>query len=187
MRMSIIIFIVPMIAANSWLAPPEQLRVGQVAPPVVALTIGGNFDVPSHYRDKYALLTFWSLKDAAGLRQFEQLRKIRQGMAKEDRLVIVDVCTDDSENDHETWRRFLEIQGKVAYGDRDRPGPFHFYEDHKWVNTFQDGSDFVSSKAYGVERLPETFLIGPDGRLLAVRIPADKLGDVVAEALKKAP
>ena len=81
------------------LAPPEHVQVGQVAPPVVALTIGGNFDIASHYRGKYALLTFWSLKDAASLRRFEQLKKIRQGMATEDRFVIVDVCTDDGEID----------------------------------------------------------------------------------------
>jgi hypothetical protein len=55
------------------------------------------------------------------------------------------------------------------------------------VNAFQDTANFVRSTAHGVERIPEAFLISPDRRLRAVRIPIDKIGDVVAEALKKTP
>lgn len=166
-------------AAILGLAPPEPVRVGQIAPPVVALTASGDFGIESYYHGRYVLLTFWSMKDEAGLRQFEQLRKIRRAFAREDRLLIVDVCTD--EGDHGTWLKFLEIQGEPDYGD----GPVRFYSDSKWVNTIQGGSDFVSSKAYGVERLPEAFLIGPDRRLVAVRIALDRLGEVVAEELLK--
>ncbi len=165
--------------------PSGSIRVGQVAPPVVSTTMGGDFDIKNYHRAKFALLAFWSLKDAASLRQFEELRKIRRGLAGEDRLVIVGVCTDDAEGDHDAWVQFLEGQGKVGYGDQNRPGTFRFYEDHKWVNTFQGGSDFVSQEAYGVKHLPEAFLIDPDGRLRAVRIPNDKLGEVVAGELKR--
>jgi hypothetical protein len=81
--------------------------------------------------------------------------------------------------------RFMESQGKVADGDVDRRGPFHFYEDHKWVNAMQDDSNFNSADAYRVKRLPEAYLIGPDKRLRAVRIPVDKLREVVRTALQK--
>ncbi len=165
----------------------KTVRIGQVAPPVVALTVDGNFDIQSYYHDRYVLLTFWSLNDGASKRQFEKLKKIRRSLAKEDRLLILSVCTDDPEIHHDAWLRFLEAQGEVDYSDRNRDGPFTFFMDHKWVNAFQEDSHFVSSKAYGVERLPEAFLIGPDRRLRAVRIPIDKLGDAVAEALKKTP
>jgi hypothetical protein len=168
-------------------APPGPIRVGQAAPSVVAFTSGGDFDIQRYYQDRYVLLTFWSLHDEAGRRQFEELRRIRRAMAEEDRLLILSVCTDNGEGDYEAWFRFLDSQGKVDYGDRDRRGPFPFYCDPKWVNTFQDDSHFVSSAAYGVERLPGAFLIGPDRRLRAVRIPVDTLGGVVAEALKTAP
>lgn len=177
--------VIAALVATVGLAPPESVQVGQIAPPVVATTAGGNFDIEGHYKGRYVILAFWSMKDAASARQFEELRKIRQGMAKENRLLIVDVCADDGESDHDTWLRFLKIQGKPDYGDSDGRGPVRFYSDSKWVNTFQGGSDFVSTKAYGVERLPEAFLIGPDRRFLAVRIPVDELGKVIAEALKK--
>ncbi len=184
MRFTLIAALV--MAASSRLAPPEPVRVGQVAPPVVADNIDGNFDMQRYYRD-FVLVTFWSMDDAASKRQFEELKKIRRTLAKEHRLLILSVCTDDDVN-WDRWRQFLEGQGTVDYGDRDRPGgrgPFTFYMDHKWVNAFLDTANFDSAKAYGVERVPEAFLIGPDRRLRAVKIPVDKMGEVVAEALKK--
>jgi len=39
--------------------------------------------------------------------------------------------------------------------------------------------------SYGVRLRPEAYLIGPDRRLRAVRIPVDKLREVVATALPK--
>jgi hypothetical protein len=168
------------------LVQQAPLRVGQVAPPVVAETPGGNFDIEGHYQDRYVLLTFWSMKGEAGRSQFEQLRQIRRGLTTENRLLILSVCIDDQDTQRGAWMKFLDAQGKVAYGDRDRHGPFRFYEDHKWVNTLQEESHFVSSKAYGVGSGPEAFLIGPDRRLLAARIPVEKLREVVARALKKA-
>ncbi len=166
-------------------APPEPPRVGQVAPRVIAISNGGDWDVERHYRGRYVLLTFWSLDDAASRRQFEQLRQIRRENTKENRLLILSVCTDEMEGDWDKWMRFLAAQGKVEYGDIDRRGPFHFYEDHKWLNAMLDDSNFSSTDAYGVSRPPEAFLIGPDKRLRAVRIPGDQLRDVVAKALKE--
>lgn len=169
------------------LSEPEPIRVGRAAPHVVAYTPDGNSDIESYYRNRFVLLTFWNLDDAASARQFRELKKLRRRLENEDRLMIVSVCTNDMEDGWDAWLRFLDAEGKVQYGDRDRPGPFRFFEDHKWVNTFQDDTHFVTSTAYGVERLPEAFLIGPDRKIRAVRIPVEKLSDVVAEALKGTP
>jgi hypothetical protein len=133
-------------------------------------------------------LTFWSLNDAASRRQFEELKRIRRDITKEDRLLILSVCTDANVGENwNSWLRFLDEQGKVDYGDVDRRGPFHFSMDHKWLNAGEEIGDSLSSDAYGVRRLPEAFLIGPDKRLRAVRIPVDKLREVVKAALEKAP
>ena len=167
-------------------APDDPIRVGQAAPPVVALTPDGNFDMQGHYRGRFVLLTFWSLEDRESLRQFERLREIRRGLAGEDRLLILSVCADDPATIEERWMPFLEAQGMVDYGDRDRRGPFHFYMDHKWVNAAQEVSNVKSTAAYGVGRLPEAFLIGPDKRLRAIRIPVDEMKAVVAKALGEA-
>jgi alkyl hydroperoxide reductase subunit AhpC len=171
--------------------PVEPVQIGQVAPPVVAMNIDGNIHMQRYYNDRFVLLTFWSMDDPASKRQFEELKKIRRTLAKQDRVLILSVCTDEEdEATWDRWRHFLEGQGDVDYGDRDRPGGgsrFTFYMDHKWVNAFQETANFSTTKAYGVKRVPEAFLIGPDRRLRAIKIPTDKMGAVVAEALKDAP
>ncbi len=78
-------------------APPEPIRVGQAAPSVVAYTSGGDFNIHGYFQNRYVLLTFWSLHDEASKRQFEELKRIRRGMAQEDRLLILGVCTDNGE------------------------------------------------------------------------------------------
>jgi hypothetical protein len=176
-------------AAGSTPAAPEPavstpVRVGQEAPEVVAFTPDGNSDIQAYYRNRFVLLDFWSLDDKDRARRLEALKAIRRGLAAEDRLMILSVCMDEMENHYEAWQRFLEGQGKVAYGDRDRRGPFRFLEDHKWVNVFQDDGHVATSRMYGVERTPEAFLISPDRRIRAARIPIDKLGEVIADELK---
>jgi hypothetical protein len=168
-------------------AAPELLHVGQVAPDVAAHTPGGDPDVQAYYKNRSVLLTFWSLDDKASARQFAELKKIRRGLAHEDRLLILSICTDDMERRWDDWLRFLDAEGKVDYGDKDRAGTFRFFEDHKWVNAFQNDAHFVTTRAYGVDHLPEAFLIAPDRRLKAVRIPVDKLNEVVGKTLKKTP
>jgi hypothetical protein len=162
------------------LAPEDSIRVGQKAPYVVALLPDGNFVMQANWHGKVVLLTFWSRKDASSLRQFELLKKIRKEFAKDERFWIVSVCTDE---DWDAWLRFLESQGKVDYGDA--RGRFDFYMDHKWFNAFHDDANFNSAKAYGVKRLPEAFLIGPDGRVLAARVADERLRDTVAAALRR--
>ena len=175
--------------ASMGLAPPDPVRVGQLAPPVVATNVDGNTDMQGYYHDRFVLLTFWSMDDAASMRQFEELKEVRPTLTKQDRLFILSVCTDHSEN-WDRWRHFLEDQGKVDYGDRDRPGgpgPFTFDMDHKWVNAFQGDFDFVTSRAYRVKRTADAFLIGPDRKLWLIHIPTDKLSDVVTHALSRNP
>jgi len=164
--------------------PQKPLQVGEIAPPVVATTIDGGWDIHGHFNGRYVLLTFWSRNDADSRRQFEELKRLRREIIDEDRLLILSICTDEDWN---LWKRFMESRGKVAYGDVDRRGPFHFYEDHKWVNALQDDSNFNSAEAYGVKLHPEAYLIGPDQRLRAVRISVDKLREVVRTALQKKP
>jgi len=161
--------------------PPQQpLRVGEIAPPVVATLASGDWDIERYYRGRYVLLTFWSLNDADSRRQFEELKRLRREIIEDDRLLILSICTDEN---WDAWMRFLESQGKADYGDRDRPGTIIFYMDHKWLNAMQDDSNFNSADAYGAKRLPEAYLIGPDKRLRSMRIPVDKLREVVRTAL----
>ena len=180
LRLALLAVAIAAVALSFW--PRKGLRVGQVAPPVLATLPDGNFDVENGWDGKFVLLSFWSMKDPASLRQFESLKAIRREFAGNPRLRMLSVCTDE---DWDGWLRFQEGQGKVNYGDA--RGTFTFFMDHQWWNASQAASPFVSTDAYEVTRLPAAFLIGPDRRLRALWIPTDRLRDVVARALKGAP
>src|SRR5262245_39539475 len=164
--------------------PPGGVAVGRAAPPVIALFPSGDAVLPEQQTGKVVLLVFWSLQDAARAQLFERLRAVRKEFARDDRLRIISVCTDSDGDSWETWGRFLLDQGAVDFGD----GPRRFMDDDRWWNVFQNhGVAEPSSRRYGVTTGPAAFLIGPDGRLLAVRIPAGEIRERVAAVLKQPP
>ena len=64
-----VVIIAALTASLLGLAPRKPVEVGQTAPPVVALTAGGDHDIEGYYHHRYVLLTFWSMEGRAGLRQ----------------------------------------------------------------------------------------------------------------------
>jgi hypothetical protein len=161
----------------------KGLEVGQPAPPVVALAPSGDGLLPEQLRGKHVLLVFWSLRQQGGADHFDQLQEIRRTLAKDDRLLLLSVCADDmsADGNWEAWSRFLLEKGTVDYGDGQR----RFIDDSKWWNYAQDaGVQVVSSRRYGVRTYPEAFLVAPDGKLLAVRIPVPKLRATLEAVLK---
>ena len=158
------------------------MRVGDHAPAVAATGTDGNFLRAQPWGGKTVLLAFWSMDDPAGLRQLEALRAIRREFARDDRLRIISLCTDD---DWATWYAFLEAQGMVDYGE-DR-GRFYFYMDNTWWHASEASHDYDTADAYGVAGRSKAFLVGPDGRFLAARLDDDELRGTVASALKGHP
>jgi hypothetical protein len=68
----------------------------------------------------------------------------------------------------------------VDYGD----GKRRFIDDSRWWNAAELLASFVpTSPRFGVARYPDAFLIGPDGRFLAVRISNNGLRDEVSKAI----
>ena len=72
----------------------------------------------------------------------------------------------------------------MDYGD----GKRRFIDDSRWWQCMDiGGSALPSTPRYGVSRRPEAFLIGPDGRFIAGRIPAKELRREVAKAIGHVP
>jgi hypothetical protein len=136
---------------------------------------------------KGLLLTFWSvasLKSAEGAALFDQMRKIRRDIAGRDGFILISICVDAMDDDKkmEAWSRFLLSQGTVDYGD----GRRRFIDDSRWWGCTEVALDQPTSRRYRVNRYPESFLIGADGKLAAVSIPAEELREAVTKALKVA-
>ena len=72
----------------------------------------------------------------------------------------------------------------MDYGD----GKTRFIDDRRWWQcTDIAGPALPSAPRYGVNRKREAFLIGPDRRFVAVRIPPEDLRREVARAFGRAP
>jgi RNA polymerase sigma factor (sigma-70 family) len=166
---------------------PPRLKVGEAAPGLYLHYADGNI-VPQKSMDgKCLLVTFWSvasLKSAEGASLFEQMKKVRRDIADRDDFILISVCVDaiDDDKKMEAWSQFLLSPGTVDYGD----GRRRFIDDSRWWGCTEVGLDEPTSRRYGVDRYPESFLIGADGKLAAVSIPHKNLREAVAKSLKLA-
>jgi hypothetical protein len=77
----------------------------------------------------------------------------------------------------------------LALLDRQRPlderFPLHpFGSDAQWWHAFHRPAGEAGGNLYHVAATPQSFLIGPDGKLRAVGVTDDKLHETVVAALK---
>jgi len=156
----------------------KQVRVGEIAPPIEALSASGDVVLAHAYKGKVTLIVFWSMHDKAKMRLLDVLKKIRREFGGHENFLMLSVCIDE---DWEDWLDFCERQGKVDFGS----GPRNFYDEDKWWQLTQAGLNAKAHSApkVGVVNTPAIFLIGPDNRLIAVRIPRDKLSTTIGAAL----
>jgi hypothetical protein len=89
---------------------------------------------------------------------------------------MVSVSLDD---DWDAWLALLNRQRPL-----DERSPLQpFASDAQWWHALHRPATGGSSNPYHVAATPQSFLVGPDGRLLAVGVPDEKLRDAVAAAL----
>jgi hypothetical protein len=164
----------PVVAAGG--AP--RWEVGQPAPAVPALGPDGSPLLLEPLRGKTVLLTFWSLTGAGGRRHLELLRGLRQEFLHAERFQMVSVCL-GGEDGWDDWLWLLDRQR--PFDDRH---PLHpFASDARWWQVFHRPSAGDGGDPCPAGEPPQSFLIGPDGRLLAAHVPDEKLREVVARAL----
>ena len=165
----------------------KSVKVGEPAPALNLHYADGNFVPAESRKGKYLLLTFWtvdSLKSTKGAALFDRLKKIRRDIAGRKDFALIGVCVDALDDDAklDAWSHFLLGQGTVDYGD----GRRRFIDDSRWWGCTEVLLDEPTSRRYGVDHYPESFLIGPDGKLLVADIPDKEVRETVAKALKAA-
>lgn len=140
----------------------DTLDVGEFAPDFVAERLTGGSLRMSKLRGKLVLVDFWATWCAPCLEEMVQLRKVHQEFGKDDRFELVGLSCD---NDAAAARHYVESSGLA------------------WVQAYVGGTVGHVATAYTVRSLPATFLIAPDGRVLAKNLHGDALRDAVARAL----
>ena len=160
----------------------EGIEVGRTAPLLPALGPDGNAVRSEDLRGKYLLLAFWraATKDPAAEEQFARLEEIRREFAEEDKLLIISLCSDIADEEESAARWDQVVTRTVDYGQ----GKRRYIDDSRWWQCMDIGGPALpTTPRFGVGREPEAFLIGPDGRFVAVRIPVQEMRREVAKAV----
>jgi peroxiredoxin/protocatechuate 3,4-dioxygenase beta subunit len=143
-------------------APGLPLQVGDRAPDFSMKTLAGQELKLADFRSKYVLLDFWASWCAPCLAEMPNLLAIKNQFAQDQRFVVIGVSLDDRPANAAASVKALKLS---------------------WLQGFA-GPDSPVVSAYGATAIPATFLIGPDGKILARDLRGDQTKRAVAEALK---
>ncbi len=148
----------------------QRLRVGDLAPAFAVPSLDGKTTLKlEDYRGKYVLLHFWSTWCRGCPLQTPFLKRVDAKFAIDKRFVLLGVSWDYTIADAEKYLSKNQIgwaQGILQ--DTQSPG--------------SGGGKIVKEYSVG---LPQIWLIGPDGKILARDLRDDGIEQAVAKALRK--
>jgi beta-lactamase regulating signal transducer with metallopeptidase domain/thiol-disulfide isomerase/thioredoxin len=152
------------------LQPPQPLSDGDVAPAIEVATLDGKPLKLADYRGKLVLLNFWAPWINQSLFQIPYLKDLSKTYEGE-RFAIINLIPDAEPSESRRLAAEVGLPGAMGFLGQWSTSPV--------------------IKDYGVEHLPATFLIGPDGKILVssggnpTRLWMTQFKDEVAKALKK--
>ena len=133
-----------------------DMREDSVAPDFVVQTVAGDSLRLSDFRGKFVMLDFWGTWCGPCLNELPHLKKLSQSFS--DELKVIGLAHDDPRS----LADFVK--------EKDIPYPNGI-------------ADPKIQKAYGIVSWPTTFLIAPNGKIIAKNLRGEKLVDLVAEKL----
>ena len=140
-----------------------DVEVGDPAPPRAATSFDGKPLRLEDYRGKYVLLDFWATWCTPCLAEIPHLKEVFEAYGKEGRIAMIGLSLDEE----------VEAPRKLVAG-RGIP----------WVQVhIGETSGSPIARAFGVQSIPATFLIGPDGKVVARGMRGKQIEEVVAKAL----
>ena len=179
-------------AAHGAAAP----NVGDEAPVVLGVFPDADTSAvrPLKWSGRHTLLVFWSPEEKTSIRQLRDLRRLHGEFGSNPQFQIVSVATtlDRHRDEPLEWNTWIDLLGRQADIMHPNFGRQKFYLG--WPHLFEaelldpgnfppDERGLTTTGRYGVTELPAAYLIGPDGRLSAARIPPDRLRETIAAAL----
>ena len=142
---------------------PKPPTIGDFAPPFLVKTLGGEPLSLGELRGKFVLLHFWNPLDDNCLQEMARLKALRDRFGKDDRLAMIGFCPVTSPKH---VAKVVKEKGlswpQVILRDR--------------------VADSIVLE-YDAGEVPKTFLIGPDGKLVANELAGDAVVEAVAKAL----
>ncbi len=148
------------------IAPREldgrTLKVGERAPGFAVKTLDGTERTLTDFRGKYVLLDFWATWCAPCIAEVPNLSALQQAFGSDPRFAILSMSLDERPDD---------IKSFIAS------------EKMTWTQACV-GPDAAVVADYGATAIPSTFLIGPDGTIVASGLRGDALKAAVEKALR---
>ena len=141
--------------------PAVALKVGELAPPFTATTLDGKPLALADLKGNVTLIDFWATWCAPCVAELPAIKAIHAEFAADPRFRVVSLSLDENEAD---LRRY-------ATADK-----------LDWPQALV-GPESPIVAAYGATAIPATFLVGPDGRIIARDLRGDALRRTIREAL----
>lgn len=136
---------------------------GKPAPDLTLATLDGSQVELGKLRGKFVFLDFWATWCHPCVQELPNVKKLHAATAERKDFVLIGVSLDYKKA---TLERFINDKGL------------------SWRQVF--GSDATrAAEAFGVYAIPATFLIGPDGTVIATNLVGDELADQVARLTAK--
>jgi thiol-disulfide isomerase/thioredoxin len=149
------------ISPNPIVAPP--LKAGDVPPDFTVKTLDGSEIQLSKLKGKVVLVDFWATWCAPCVAEIPNMQKLVDAHKGDSRFVAVSLSIDESGDDLARFVTMLKMTWPQA----------------------RIGIESQTARDYGATAVPLTFLIGPDGRILARDLRGDDLAKAVNAALGK--
>jgi beta-lactamase regulating signal transducer with metallopeptidase domain/peroxiredoxin/uncharacterized GH25 family protein len=141
----------------------KTLKVGEVAPDFNVPRIKGGTVKFEEFKGKLVLLCFWASWSGPCLVEFPMFEDLQKTYGGDPRFQMVGLsCDNQAKQAEELIRR-----NKIS-----------------WTQGFAGNIGQGVPESYGVRALPASFLIGPDGKVLAKNLFGDNLKQTVAQAIK---
>ena len=153
----------PAAASTRELGPFPSLTVGEPAPEFTVQRLDSGRLKLRDLRGKLVLINFWATVSPPSLAEMPAVQELHKTFAGDPRFELVGLACDE---DIEAPRRFVtekELKGTQAFSP-------------------SNGAGVAST--YLVRSIPSSFLIGPDGRILAKDLHGTALTQAVSNALK---
>jgi peroxiredoxin/protocatechuate 3,4-dioxygenase beta subunit len=141
----------------------RPVEVGQPAPDFNIKTTDGRAVSLGGLKGKYVLLDFWATWCAPCIEEIPNLKAAHERFAADPRFAMVSLSLDEKPEDPSNAAEAMGLAWPQAC-----VGP---------------ESDVVA--AYGASAIPQTVLIGPDGRVIARDLRGKRIAEAIAEAMKK--
>jgi peroxiredoxin len=144
------------------MAAAEKVATGQMAQEIEAFSPDGKLIKLSDYKGKYVLLDFWA-SWCAPCRQENPNIVNAYNQFKNKNFTVLGFSLDD---DKDAWVKAIKSDG-LAWG--------HFSELKQW--------DANTAKAYNINQIPSSFILDPNGKIIAKNLRGKELVDFLAKTL----